>query len=168
MLDTYASRGIGDWFFHVYEDDLDAAADALLKPPGMHRRRGWMKFVTSSPMGRPVRSSLTVERVTRESAVDFATIVCGAFGLREVSIPLVAALANDERWQLFLSRDYLSTAALAGWTGRPPIRPSAGVAVNRPSWPGALNWPPGSVAKPCSPRRAKPWTAIRSIRTGIS
>lgn len=114
VLDTYASRGIGDWFFHVYEDDLDAAADALLKPPGMHRRRGWMKFVTSSPMGRPVRSSLTVERVTRESAVDFATIVCGAFGLREVSIPLVAALANDERWQLFLSRDGDTPAGAGG------------------------------------------------------
>ena len=65
----------------------------------------WPRFVTTRPAGRPVRSPLTVERVDRDSAIDFATIVCGAFGLRTVSIPLIAALASDDRWQLFLSRD---------------------------------------------------------------
>ena len=114
VLDAYGSRGIGDWFLHVYEDDLDRDTDALLKPPGMHRRRGWMKFVTTRPAGRHVNSSLTVERVTRDSAIDFASIVCGAFGLREISIPLIAALAHDDRWQLFLSRDGDTPAGAGG------------------------------------------------------
>jgi GNAT superfamily N-acetyltransferase len=114
VLDAYASRGIGDWFFHVYEENLYGATEKLLKPPGMHRRRGWMKFVSTRPAGRPVRSPLTVERVDRDSAIDFATIVCGAFGLRTVSIPLIAALASDDRWQLFLSRDGDTPAGAGG------------------------------------------------------
>lgn len=110
VLEAYAARGIGDWFFHVFEENLDKACRALLAPPALHRRRGWMKFVTKEPVSRDVDSTFSVEQVGPDTAAEFATIVCGSFGLRKVSIPLIASLVNDDRWHLFLSRDGVTPA----------------------------------------------------------
>ncbi len=110
----YAERSIEDYFLHAYDAVLDEAAVGQLAAAGLHRRRGWMKFVNPAPAPRGVRSALTVERVDRDSAQAFASIVCRAFDLRDASIPLVAALVEDPRWHLFLSRDGDQPAGTGG------------------------------------------------------
>lgn len=109
----YSGRGIGDYFLHLYEDAIGAAGRDRLEEMRLHRRRGWMKFLNAAPAGRAINTELTVEAVTRETANDFAAIVCAGFGLRRRSVPLIAGLAGDARWHLFLSR-YGSTPAGAG------------------------------------------------------
>ena len=105
IANTFRKRQIDDYFFHLYEDSLSPGCRETISTTGLHRRRGWMKFVNTAPAGRSVNSTLSVEPVTHETAYEFAAIVCTGFGLRGDSAPLIAALAGDDRWRLFLSRD---------------------------------------------------------------
>lgn len=110
----YASLGIDDYFFHVYDEDLDENGRKMLASLGLHRRRGWMKFVNKEPAGRKVDTTLTVEKADPYQAEDFGAIVCRSFGLKDISIPLIAALRNDDRWHLFLSHDGGTPAGSGG------------------------------------------------------
>lgn len=101
----YAERGIGRWFLHLFEEQLSAEVRACLTAPGFERRRAWMKFVANNPAPRQVHCALSVERIGPGQAGHFGHIVCSAFGMRNSSAPLFAALADDPRWQLFVSYD---------------------------------------------------------------
>ena len=114
VTEAFREREIDDYFFHLYDDALTPDCRRAMNAAGLHRRRGWMKFVNTAPAGRDVKSSLSVERVTPATANDFAAIVCSGFGLNEGSVPLIAALVDDERWQLFLSRDGTQPAGAGG------------------------------------------------------
>jgi hypothetical protein len=102
---AYASRGISQYFIHVYDDTLSDAARASLNGPRFVKRRGWMKFRSDAPSQREAKTDLRVEKIGVERSGDFGKIVCGAFGMRDISIPLLGGLANDERWHLFVSYD---------------------------------------------------------------
>lgn len=101
----FADRGIGNWFLHLFEDRLEQSVRSYLNGPRFEQRRAWMKFGTGKPTPREVDCSLEVVRIGPERAVHFAEIVCEAFGMRPSSAPLLAALAGDPRWQLFVSYD---------------------------------------------------------------
>ena len=73
-----------------------------------------MKFVNSHPAGGEVRTTLALEKVTPAMARDFAVIVCGAFGLRGESVPVIESLVSDDRWHLFLSHDGNTPAGAGG------------------------------------------------------
>ncbi len=101
----YASNNIRNYFIHIYDDTLTTGARELLNHEKFVKKRGWMKFRTNNPGKREAATTLRVERIGIAKCKDFGIIVCGAFGMLDQSIPLLAGLANDERWKLFASYD---------------------------------------------------------------
>lgn len=110
IVDSYKELDIDNYFLHLYESDLSTEAQEGLSSVGLNKTRGWMKFCrdTSPPADAP--TNLKVERVGPDRATDFGEIVCRSFGMTEAAIPLLAGLANDPRWYLFVSYDGNSPA----------------------------------------------------------
>jgi len=105
VQEIYASRGIANYFLHIYPDSLEADAQQMLDGEDFDKRRGWMKFCAKDPQPRTAETELRVEQVGVDKSEDFGRIVCNAFGMSDLSIPLLASLANDDRWKLFVSYD---------------------------------------------------------------
>ncbi len=101
----YRRSGLGSFFLHVYEDDLPADAAQAIADHGLVRRRGWMKFHRAAGPVEMPQTDLRVERIGPEHAAEFGRIVCDAFGMSEASRPMMAGLADDPRWHLFVSFD---------------------------------------------------------------
>ena len=103
IVDAYRKFGVNSYFLHVYLDSINEQATQQLLDSGLRKTRGWMKFQrdTSPPNDAP--TTLTVRAVGTENANDFGSIVCNAFGMRETAVPLLAGLANDPRWYLYVS-----------------------------------------------------------------
>jgi len=102
--DIYRERGVARYFLHIYPENLQEGPstfdDTRLVPA-----RGWMKFHrdASSPPRR--KTELSIRRVGRDDAGDFGRIVAGAFGMTTSAGPLLAGLAEDPRWHVFVSYD---------------------------------------------------------------
>lgn len=103
VAEVYSSRGIKNYFMHIYEDMLTEQAKKLLGSPEFVKKRGWMKFVSDKIEPREAKTDLRVELIGTENALDFGTVVCKAFGMSDISIPLMAGLAADDRWKLFVT-----------------------------------------------------------------
>ncbi len=99
----YAERKISNYFIHIYDELLTEECRDLLNGPGFSKKRGWMKFRSGKQGDYKARTNLRVEKIGLDKSTDFGTIVCGAFGLKSISIPLLSSLANDDRWHLFVS-----------------------------------------------------------------
>ena len=103
IADKYREAGISSYFLHLYEKDLPTDALAALSDVGLKKTRGWMKFQRdmSPPIDSP--TTLEIELIGSDRATDFGRIVCKAFGMTESAIPLLAGLADDPCWYLFVS-----------------------------------------------------------------
>ena len=103
---AYVEWDITRYFFHAYTDDLSEEELASFERAGLEPARGWMKFrrPTDGPV-RQGRTDLRVERVGPDRAADFGRIVCTAFGMTDDAVPLLAGLARDDRWHLFVTYD---------------------------------------------------------------
>jgi len=93
------------YFLHVHPAVLPAEGSQWLSAAGLVKTRGWMQFVRSPAPPPAVCTDLAVERIGAEHADAFAAIVCAAFDLASLAQPYVAAIAEDERWQCFMSFD---------------------------------------------------------------
>jgi hypothetical protein len=105
VVDAYARYGAGGFFLHLFEDDLSGDARAAIAELGLHKRRNWMKFIRDPAPPTPADTDLRIEEVRSADAADFARIVTEAFEMSEAARPLVAGLARDPRWHLFMSFD---------------------------------------------------------------
>ncbi len=105
VAEVYSSREINNYFMHIYEDCLTDDASKLLNSPKFVKKRAWMKFRSDSPEPIEAKSDLRVEQVGHDKSADFGMIVSKAFGMLDISIPLMAGLANDDRWKLFVTYD---------------------------------------------------------------
>ncbi len=105
ITDTYKQLGVKSYFLHVYENDMSDKARQQLASVGLKKTRGWMKFHrdTSPPNDSP--TDLRIEAIDSGKESDFGQIVCNAFGMTDAAIPLLAGLANDPHWHLFVSYD---------------------------------------------------------------
>lgn len=103
ILDIYAEHDVKSFFLHLYEDDLIFDKEELLSSCGLRKARGWMKFYQDTRSPLPASSNLRIEKVTGQSALDFGKIACSAFDLTDEAIPMVAALANDDHFNMYLS-----------------------------------------------------------------
>lgn len=111
----YRRHGRASYFLHVYEDDLSADAAAALKELGLVRRRGWMKFRRDASPPPDVATDLRVEEAAgADAARHFGRIVCSAFGMSELAVPMMAGIYDDPRWHLFLSYDSDTPAGAGG------------------------------------------------------
>ncbi len=98
----YTDAGVERPFVHVYEHTAPPAAEA-----GFEKARGWRKFSRGvGPITVDARPcTLRVERVRGDAGADFGSIVAPAFGMKPEAAPLLAALAYDDRWHLYVSYD---------------------------------------------------------------
>lgn len=105
VVETYKKLGIENYFLHLYDEDLGDIDPENMGAFGLEPTRGWMKFARGTEPATPKETDLRIEVVGKDKATDFGTIVCDAFGMKEESVPLLAGLANDPRWYLFVSYD---------------------------------------------------------------
>jgi len=103
IRELYTRANVSRFFLHVVPDVVGATKDELLTAAGYRRHRGWMKFTRGPGPIREARTDLTVRRIGVEEAADFAAIVAPGFGMSPTSEPVLAALADDPRWHLFMS-----------------------------------------------------------------
>jgi GNAT superfamily N-acetyltransferase len=90
------------YFVHLYPDTL---ATGALDGSGLEKARGWMKFRRGTEAPPERETDLRIEVVGQERAGDFGRIVAAAFGMTDAAAPLLAGLAHDPRWHLFVSYD---------------------------------------------------------------
>jgi hypothetical protein len=118
VSEAYRSRDIENYFLHIYPESLSAEAKKLLSGSDYIKKRGWMKFQTGRPVPRETFTDLRVEQISpyenQEQSRDFGRIICDAFGMSDMSIPLLAGLANDDRWKLFVTYDGDQAAGAGG------------------------------------------------------
>ena len=77
---------------------------AELEERGFTRDYGWMKF--SRGVGpREARSDLSVVKVGRERADDFAAVVTGGFGMPDWTKPLAANVVGRPGWWCYVAYD---------------------------------------------------------------
>jgi hypothetical protein len=101
----YKDRNIANYFLHIYEESVTPKVADFLRELGFAKKRGWMKFRSGTPQPKQAATNLRVEKVGLDRSHDFGTIVCGAFGMQPTSVPLLAGIAADDRWHLFVSYD---------------------------------------------------------------
>ncbi len=101
----YKDAGVSRFFLHVVPQLLTPDTERLLTDCGFTRYRGWMKFKRGATDVEPVECDLEVRRIGPDQAADFAAIVAPAFDMTDASQPVIAALANDPDWHLFMSFD---------------------------------------------------------------
>jgi len=101
----YADHGVDDFYLQLYEEELSAGCRAALAHHDLCLGRAWMKFTRGPDAPPDATTDLRIERVTGDCNGDFARIACTAFELPDAAIPLVAGLAGDPRWSLYVSYD---------------------------------------------------------------
>ncbi|MDH3241287.1 MAG: hypothetical protein OEO83_11545 [Alphaproteobacteria bacterium] len=111
---VYGEHGCGGFFLHAFDEDLSDEARAAIEELGLVRRRNWMKFIRDPGPPHAVPTDLRIEEVRSADADDFARIACDSFEMSPATRPLVAGLAHDPRWHLFLSFDGETPAGTGG------------------------------------------------------
>jgi GNAT superfamily N-acetyltransferase len=100
----YFDLGIKKYFTHIYPDELPKDGLKILDELGFKKSRGWMKFVRDNSPAPDAPSELEIrEASNREEAQHFGRIVANAFGMTELSAPMLAGLFEDPDWHIFLS-----------------------------------------------------------------
>ncbi|MDX1403620.1 MAG: GNAT family N-acetyltransferase [Woeseiaceae bacterium] len=101
----YHDAGVSHFFLHVIPPVLGAETVQLLTDCGYRRHRGWMKFKRGTTETGTADTALEIRRIGKDDAAKFADIVVSAFDLSDASRPVIAALANDPDWHLYMSFD---------------------------------------------------------------
>lgn len=114
IAEIYRDIGATNFFLHLYTDDTPQEVLQSLSDNGLAPARGWMKFQRDDAPCRVAKTDLTVRRVGPEEAAPFGRIVATAFGMTEAAGPLLAGLANDPNWHLFVSYDGEMPAGAGG------------------------------------------------------
>jgi len=100
----YNDLGIKRYFTHIYPDELPENGKAMLDELGFQQSRGWMKFKRENSPTPQAPTELDIkEASSTEEALHFGRIVANAFGMTELSAPMLAGLVNDPKWHIFLS-----------------------------------------------------------------
>jgi hypothetical protein len=100
----YRDLDINKFFLHVYPNEMADNVPEMLEKEGLQKSRGWMKFKRDNSPPLEILTELTItEASTAEQALHFGRIVANAFGMTENSAPMLAGLADDPGWHIFLS-----------------------------------------------------------------
>jgi hypothetical protein len=101
----YADQGVGRFFLHVVPEWLGPDREDLLTDSGFERYRGWMKFTRNAEPLRAAETELSLRRIDKSQAGDFARIVAQAFDFNPAFEPAIAALLEAPGWQAFMAFD---------------------------------------------------------------
>ncbi len=100
----YNDLGIKKYFTHIYPEELPENGKAMLDELGFQQSRGWMKFKRDNSPTPQAPTELDIrEASSAEQALHFGRIVANAFGMTELSAPMLAGLVNDPKWHIFSS-----------------------------------------------------------------
>jgi GNAT superfamily N-acetyltransferase len=113
ITSLYAAAGVGRYYLHVHPDARPAELRAWLAEAGLERGRGWARFVRGDGPPPDARSDLEVRRIGPEHAAEFGRIVAGGFELAAASASLLAGLADDPAWHLYMGFDGQEPAGAA-------------------------------------------------------
>ena len=111
---TYASAGVGRFFLHVIPEQLGDDYETLLTDAGYVKYRGWMKFVRGNAPAEVLDCDFAIRRIGPAHAAAFASIAGNAFDFHPGFHPAIAALVNDENWQLYVGFDGTTPACTGG------------------------------------------------------
>jgi GNAT superfamily N-acetyltransferase len=104
IKDFYRDLLIKKYFLHIYADELPENGNETLDNLGFQKSRGWMKFSRDNSPAPDAPTELEIrEASTTEEAMHFGRIVANAFGMTELSAPMLAGLYNDPGWHIFVS-----------------------------------------------------------------
>ena len=103
VVDGYRAAGVPNYFLHIYPSRLQPGVYDELPALGLERARGWRKFERGAAPPPAAKTDLRVERVGVDRAHHFGRIVADAFGMSEAAGPMLAGLAHDSRWHLYVS-----------------------------------------------------------------
>jgi GNAT superfamily N-acetyltransferase len=98
----YAAAGVDRYYVHVHPDAGPAQLRRWLVDAGLERGRGWARFVRRAGPPQEARSDLEVRRIGPEHALEFGRVVAGGFELTAASASLLAGLADDPAWHLYM------------------------------------------------------------------
>lgn len=105
IREIYDEAGVDRFFLHVVPAWKGDDTNDLLGAAGYRKYRGWMKFVHGPGEVRLSETDLDIRPVGPEYGDAFAAIAAPAFGLLEVSQPVVALLPAVEGQMAFMSFD---------------------------------------------------------------
>lgn len=114
IVEDYRAWSVGNYFLHLYDDEASDKFRKHIAAVGLAPTRGWMKFKRDASPAPQRQTDLEVRRVGPNQSQDFGKIVAGAFGMTEAAAPLLAGLANDPNWYLFVSYDGETPAGAGG------------------------------------------------------
>lgn len=107
----YNDLGIKKYFTHIYPEELPGYGYEMLGDLGFQKSRGWMKFSRDNSPAPAAPTELQVRPASNpEEAMHFGVIVANAFGMTELSAPMLAGLYNDPDWHIFVSYSGTSPA----------------------------------------------------------
>ena len=114
IVGLYRDWSVANYFLHLYANEVPSDLVAHAKTRGLVPARGWMKFQRRALPPSKRQTDLEVRRVGTEGALDFGRIVANAFGMSTAAAPLLAGLARDPKWYLFVSYDGETPAGAGG------------------------------------------------------
>jgi len=113
IVEIYRREGIDRYFLQLYTDSLSQNNLQYLRACKLEPARAWMKFYREITPGksslgrtdsdRATPSTLRIEAISPDRAMDFASLVCQVFEIPEAGVPMLAGFANDPRCHLFVS-----------------------------------------------------------------
>lgn len=101
----YETRGIKNFLVHAYQWQINEDIEAQMIKDNLVPGKAWIKYRRDGDAIDEAESPFLIEAVKGNQANDFGLVVCEAFGLSKKCIPLLASMAHDERWFLFVSYD---------------------------------------------------------------
>lgn len=109
MLDSavagYTADGIDRFFIHVAAADA-SGLEARLRRRGVERfHRAWIKLVRGAGPAPAVERPYAIRPPAGHELDDAVRILLDGFDLPDAAAPVLAALANRERWRFVVARD---------------------------------------------------------------
>ena len=99
----YRDAGVKRYFLHSHASAQPSNINELISNAGLAPARGWMSFYHGSEPPPAARSALTIKRIDKEHAQDFARIAAPAFDLSEQTQPILANLIGRPNWCCYMS-----------------------------------------------------------------
>lgn len=103
IRDYYAAANISSYFLHLQPWASPPDIWNWLFDAGLARSRGWTQFVRGTATIAPKPTTLRIEPIGPDHAMDFARIAARGFDLSDTAVPALAAMVGLPGWYHFMS-----------------------------------------------------------------
>ncbi|MDH5747933.1 MAG: GNAT family N-acetyltransferase [Rhodospirillales bacterium] len=99
----YGDAGVGRFFLHLNPGAEPEDLSGWLAAAGMRPHRRWMKFRRGLTPPPEKNTYLRIEKIGPDFGHDFGAIAAQGFGLTDLAVPALAALAARPGWHVYMS-----------------------------------------------------------------